>query len=350
MKILHLLQSSRFSGAENVVCQIIKMSEQFDNAEMVYCSVDGQIKESLKERNITFVPISELSISEVKRVISEQKPDLIHAHDRSACITAALASGKIPVIAHMHVNNNKGFSLFLKNTIWTLFSRKYRHIFWVSDSAYEQFQFKKLLKSKSSVLYNVIDINELYKKVEEDKNTYDYDVVYVGRLSYQKNPERLMQVLQQVVRKKNNVKIAVVGDGAFSEYVSDFIIQNNLENNIYYLGYNNNPLKIIFNAKVMVMTSRFEGTPMVALEAQCLGVPVVSTPVDGMKTIIKNGYNGYLFEENVDLVDGVLNIVNDAELHNKMKTNSLKSSKEYNDVSNFYGAISKAYYLSEEKI
>ena len=206
MKILHLLQSSRFSGAENVVCQIIKMSEQFDNAEMVYCSVDGQIKESLKERNITFVPISELSISEVKRVISEQKPDLIHAHDRSACITAALASGKIPVIAHMHVNNNKGFSLFLKNTIWTLFSRKYRHIFWVSDSAYEQFQFKKLLKSKSSVLYNVIDINELYKKVEEDKNTYDYDIVYVGRLSYQKNPERLMQVLQQVVRKKNNVK------------------------------------------------------------------------------------------------------------------------------------------------
>lgn len=348
MKILHLLQSSRFSGAENVVCQIIKMAEQFDNAEMVYCSVDGQIKESLNERNITFVPISELSISEVKRVISEQKPDLIHAHDRSACVIAALASGNIPVVAHMHVNNNKGFSLFLKNTIWTLFSRKYRHIFWVSDSAYEQFQFKKLLKSKSSVLYNVIDRMALIEKAMADDNSYNYDIVYVGRLSYQKNPERLMEVLHSVVQKNSNIQVAIVGDGEFSEYVSDFISDNKLENNVHYLGYRNNPLKIIANAKVMIMTSRFEGTPMVALEAQCLGVPVVSTPVDGMKAIIKNGYNGFLFDDDDNLVNSLLNIISNSELCEKLRANSINSSDIYNDVNRFYNVISKVYSLNEE--
>lgn len=43
MRVLHLLQSSRFSGAENVVCQIIKMFENDKAITMAYCSRDGQI-------------------------------------------------------------------------------------------------------------------------------------------------------------------------------------------------------------------------------------------------------------------------------------------------------------------
>ena len=53
MRIIHLLQSSKFSGAENVVCQIISMMEN-DDVEMAYCSCDGQIREALSERNIKF--------------------------------------------------------------------------------------------------------------------------------------------------------------------------------------------------------------------------------------------------------------------------------------------------------
>ena len=50
MKVLHLLASNKYSGAENVVCQIIKM---FNNSvEMVYCSVDGPIAQTLKDKGI----------------------------------------------------------------------------------------------------------------------------------------------------------------------------------------------------------------------------------------------------------------------------------------------------------
>ena len=64
MKVLHLLASKRFSGAENTACQIIKL---FDNAEMCYCSPDGQIAQTLKEKEIRFIPLEKLSFKNVKK-------------------------------------------------------------------------------------------------------------------------------------------------------------------------------------------------------------------------------------------------------------------------------------------
>lgn len=344
MKVLHLLQSNRFSGAENVVCQIIGMMKNEPNIEMVYCSRDGQISEALNERNIAFAPIKELSVKEVKRVIKEQKPDIIHAHDRSACVTAALAAKNTPIVAHIHVNNNKGIASLLKNVVFTCFVNKYRHIFWVSDSAYDEFQFKGIVRQKSSVLYNVIDMKALYEKADSDKSSYNYDIVYVGRLSHQKNPERLMKVLHSAAQKKKDIKIAIVGNGEYEQYVSNYIKDNRLEKNIDYLGYSNNPLKIIKSSKVLIMTSRFEGTPMVALEAQCFGVPIVSTPVDGMKKVVKNGQNGYLTDNDDELAIRLIDVASCEDVHKKLSENSLAKSTDYNNMDKYCAAIKVAYY------
>lgn len=118
MKVLHLLESPRFSGAENVVCQIILMLK--DEIEFVYCSRDGQIREALQERNIKFCPIKKLSVSEVKRVIKEEKPDLIHAHDMRASFYAALVCGRIPLISHIHNNNFDSRGLSVKSILYFL--------------------------------------------------------------------------------------------------------------------------------------------------------------------------------------------------------------------------------------
>lgn len=344
MKVLYLLQSTRFSGAENVVCQIISMLKNKSDIEMIYCSPDGQIREALNERDIQFEPIKELSVKEVKRIIKKCNPDIIHAHDRSACITAAIALKNIPVVAHIHVNNNSGVVSLLKNVVFTWFSKKYRHIFWVSDSAYDEFQFKGIIKKKSTVLYNVIDMKTLSKKTDSDTAEYDYNIVYVGRLSYQKNPERLMKVLHSVIQKKDDVKIAIVGNGEYKQFVVDYIKDNDLDKNIDYLGYLNNPLKIIRSSKVLVMTSRFEGTPMVALEAQCLGVPIVSTPVDGMKKIVQNGNNGYLTDADDEIVSHLIEIVANENKHRMLSENSLRQATYYNDMDKYCAAITKAYY------
>lgn len=344
MKILHLLQSNKFSGAENVVCEIVKMMSDNPEIEMVYCSRDGQIRTALKERGIKFVPIEKLSVSEVKRVIGEQKPDLIHAHDRSACVFAALACNNIPIVAHMHVNNHNRGGTFIKNFLWTVVSYKYRHVFFVSDSSYDEFPFKYFVRKKSSVLYNIIDIDALRKRAEEDKEFYDYDVVYVGRLTYQKNPERLMKVMNRIVQLDSSIKIAVVGDGDLSDYVKGYISENRLDKNIYYLGFINNPIKLIANSKVLLMTSRFEGTPMTVLEAQCMGVPIVSTPVDGLLKVVEHGVNGFLDDDDEELAKYVTEIAGNKDLFEKMKSKSLSKAKVYNDLEVFRREIEKEYF------
>ena len=86
MKVLHVLSTNKYSGAENVVCQIIKM---FPNEEMVYCSPDGDISSQLKDFNVKFLPINKLSYNELKKVVQDFNPDVIHAHDLRACMVVS---------------------------------------------------------------------------------------------------------------------------------------------------------------------------------------------------------------------------------------------------------------------
>ena len=101
-----------------------------------------------------------------------------------------------------------------------------------------------------------------------------------------------------------------------------------LLDNVEFLGFQSNPLKMLYDSKVMVMTSRWEGTPMCVLEAMALGVPIVSTPVDGLKDLIKNGENGYLSDDDEVLADKICEIVNSRETHDAMGKLSKEISAE----------------------
>ena len=143
MKILHLLQSNRFSGAENVVCQIIRMFKQTPDVEMVYCSPDGQIRESLEDQGVSFVPLSSFSIKSIKNIIRKERPDVIHAHDMRASFYAALVCGKTPLISHIHNNALDSHGWSLKSIAYYLAAKKAKHIFWVSRSSFEGYAFHK---------------------------------------------------------------------------------------------------------------------------------------------------------------------------------------------------------------
>lgn len=342
MKVLHMLQSNRFSGAENVVCQIISMCKR-ERMEFAYSSRDGQIREALKDRGIEFHAIRKMSIAEFRRVINEVKPDVIHAHDMGASFYASLACGNIPLISHIHNNafNSRGFSL--KSFLYYFAARKAKHIFWVSKSSYNGYAFHKSLESKSSILYNVIDIEALKRKMHEDSNEYDFDIVYLGRLTYPKNPHRLLNVFRNIKTKYPKVKIAVIGTGDLEDEIKQRSADFGLSSNVEFLGFKSNPSKILHDAKVMIMTSRWEGTPMCALEAMALGVPIVSTPTDGLKDVVSDGVTGFLSDVDDVLAQRCVDIIKDENLYHKLSVNSSLTAQKMMDMAKYTDAIMSSY-------
>ncbi len=342
MKILHILNSSSFSGAENVVCQIIKMYKNTDFT-MAYCSRDGKIRDVLKEKNIDFQPISNMSVGEIDRIIEEYKPDVLHAHDMRAAYISSKNRHKIPVVCHIHNNAFDSRRISKKSVAFLLASFRISHIFWVSDESMKQYIFSKYVKKKSSVLHNIIDVDSLLSKVNEDKTTYSNDLVYVGRLSEEKNPMRLLEIVSEIKKSKYDISLSVVGDGIYKEIMEKEVIDKGLTSNVIFYGFLNNPYKLVKDSSIMIMTSIREGLPMCILEALSLGTPVISTPVGAIKDIITDGTNGFLCNENSEFSNRIIEILNNDQKHVSMSLQAASFAKQYNDKSSFMSSLSNVY-------
>ena len=343
MKVLHVLASNKYSGAENVVCQIIKLFKSENHIEMAYCSVEGPIRETLEEKEIEFFGLKKLTTKNLNKIIKTYKPDIIHAHDMKASFICSFATSKIPVISHIHNNAYDSRKFSLKSIAYLVASKKITHIFWVSNSSLKDYKFTKFITKKSSVLENVIDVAELYEKVDQDNNNYSFDVIFLGRLSYPKNPQRLIDVLSLAIGKNSSLRVAIIGEGELLNETIKYAKKMNIYDNITFFGYINNPMKILVSSKVMVMTSRWEGIPMCALEAKALNVKIVSTPTDGLKDIIKNNENGFLSDNNSDLAEKIIEFIS---INNKNNNDNYKNQIIYNNsiaLLNYKSELKKIY-------
>lgn len=344
MKVMHVLNSRIYSGAEKVVCQIIKSFEKVAGMEMVYCSPDSDIvRQMLAEQGVTFLPMETMSTKELGRVIAEQKPDLIHAHDMRASFFSALCCGKIPLVSHIHNNAYDARGLSPKTIAYLLAGFKAKHILWVSNSSFEGYAFHKLFAKKSSVLYNIIDTEQIFAKKAQDTNTYDYDMIYVGRLTFQKDPQRLMRLCARLKESKPDLNVAIVGTGELEAEVKALCVELSIQDNVHFLGFQTNPIKMVHDSKAMILTSRWEGTPMCALEAMALGTPVVSTPSDGMKDLLDDGINGYLTDDDAVMAEKLLKILNDADHRKMLSENARQKFAKINDAPKYQEAIAACY-------
>ena len=323
-KVLHVLSDVFFSGAENMVCQIVDMFR--GEYDMVYVSPDGPIRQALEARNVAYRPIAAVTPKEIRRVISEEQPDIVHAHDMKASFAAALACGKTPLVSHIHNNGFDSRKVSPKTLAYLLVSGKFRHIFWVSPSAMKSFRFYRAVKDKSSVLRNVIRMDALRQKAAEAENQTPYDILFLGRMSEPKNPLRLEKVLNMVHDRHPQLQAAIVGKGDLEPQVRKAIAESGAEGYIHLLGYQDNGYGLLKNAKLMIMTSLWEGTPMCALEAMALGVPIVSTPVDGLCDLVEPGKTGFLESTDEALADRCAEIIRDGGLRAELSQNTMEKA------------------------
>lgn len=340
MKVLHILSSNKFSGAENVVCQIISM---FDNdIEMAYCSPDGPIKETLANKNITFIPLEKLNLKNIKKAVKEFKPDIIHCHDFKAIILGSFIKN-VYKVGHIHTNKVEMHSFNLKSILVKHFFKKFDQLVWVSTSSYAEFYFKNKVATKSSILPNIISVEKLISNANLSDDTKNYDVLYLGRMCYEKDPIRLATILASLIKTNPTIKCGVIGDGYMMEDFKNALKNYEVEGKIDVLGFMSNPYKILQSSKCLLMTSNLEGTPMCAIEAISLGVPVISTKTGGMNDLIKNDINGYLYDTNEEAQKCILELLKNENKLMQLKESSKQFGANYNKVEEYKSKLSKIY-------
>lgn len=143
-------------------------------------------------------------------------------------------------------------------------------------------------KSKLKVVYNIHDFNEIKIKSEEKLDVHEEFlfeskvVIYVGRFDYNKAPDRLIEAFYQLRSSKkieSDIKLLFIGDGDkdYVIYLNNLVAKYGLKDNVFFLGFKENPYKYIKRSTLLVSSSFSEGLPGVVIESVFLKIPVVTT-------------------------------------------------------------------------
>ena len=92
----------------------------------------------------------------------------------------------------------------------------------------------------------------------------------------------------------------IVGDGSQVDYLKALAEKIDVAGHIRWHGWKEDPWHCVETADAFIMSSIYEGFPLVAIEAMSHGLPVISTSVDGIAEIVKEDVTGYLYDINND--------------------------------------------------
>ncbi len=149
------------------------------------------------------------------------------------------------------------------------------------------------------------------------------DIIFVGRLTERKRPDRFVNVVSRVARDVPNVRAAIVGDGPDTDELQQQARELGLEDQIDFLGLRSDVLDLQQQSKVFALTSRWEGVSIAMLEAMSCGtIPVVSD-VGDLRDVVDSGENGYVLDE--DDIDGFATMISSI-LKNNDRLGSLSAA------------------------
>lgn len=339
-KVFFIMSTDDFSGAEAVNFSIIEGLK--DKYDFYWVSSKGNINYFLEEHKIRWIEIDKLNVKEIRRIVKENKPDILHATDFRASVICALANTKVFLIEHLHNNSPWLKKMCINSFVFLYACFKSDAILTVSESIEKEYIFSKVIKNKIECIDNPISREKILSKVSDLNCKKIYDVCCVARLTEQKNPCKFLGIIAKLKKEFKTIKAVWVGDGELKEYVFKKAKDLNLTENIEFVGFKKNPYEYMVKSKIFVLTSDWEGYGLVAFEALTLGLPCVVSNVGGLPKIVNNEC-GKLCIEQENFIDEILKLLKNNDYYSQKANNALLRSKGIDNYNNYINVIDEKY-------
>lgn len=345
-KICLFLEGFEFNGGigrvssilSNYLCNQdyeIHIISYFQESNKLLYNIDKKVKSHIlfdTKISMTKAIFKKKIISKIRKILKNENIDYLIACGALYFPASVFASLNTNTKCYCWEHSNPlilsdyKFEYFCR-LIASVFSNK---IIVLTNSAKNAYIEKYKVNSKKIFqIFNPTSSNVISKR---EYNSASKFIISVGRLSYAKNFDRLIDIANEVFKIHPDWAWHIYGDGELKYELQEKINCFALNGKIKLMGQVSNIEDVYKNYSFLVMTSRYEGFPMVLIEGASNGLPLISFDiVSGPSDIIIDGENGFLVDCSSDqqMIDKICYLIDNVDLREKM------SEKNYNIIENF---------------
>jgi glycosyltransferase involved in cell wall biosynthesis len=325
IKVLIIITRLTIGGDTNVVLDIADYLNKHPLYE-VHLAVGPVLKHEVDltylayERNIPTTVIPSLinyikpldnlkALWQLGALMRRGKFDVVHTHSSVAGVVGRIAAfiTRVPVIVH-HVHG-WGIQENMSTAVRTLYLILERMCALFTDrliavsapTIQKGLSYGICKEEKFALIYNGINLEKFRQNVDRQKVFSDLGldpeckiVGMIARLDQQKNPLDFIRTAAIVVKDYPNVQFLIAGDGSLRAECESLIDELKLRGKFFLLGYRDDISRIMPILTFTVLSSLWEGLPVVFQEAMSAGKPIVANDVDGARDVVVDGETGYL--------------------------------------------------------
>jgi glycosyltransferase involved in cell wall biosynthesis len=306
-------------GAERQLFYMLKTLRQAGANPELLCLTEGEYwQEPIRALGVPIATVGQKAsraarLSEVAKACRALRPQIVQSQHFYTNLYATLAARSCGARDIGAIRAN-GIQEVLDNGRWLgWMSLHWPRTIAANSRAAVEFAVKQR-KTAEQVFYlpNVIDSRLFAAPTRQPQATLQF--LTIGRLEEQKRIDRLLRLLAQARRQmRQPFQLTIAGDGSLRQSLQRQAAELGLESNVEFCGIVTDTAPFYRAADIFLLTSDYEGTPNVVMEAMAAGLPVICTNVGGVPEIMQHEVTGLMFEpENeADFLDVLLTLSND---------------------------------------
>lgn len=329
VRVLHVIDSLDLGGAQTVLANLIgAMDRGRFEVEVAVMHGRGVFWDDFARLHIPVHSLSPhkwlpLYLLSLVALILSRRPRIVHCHlFGSNWIAKPLASLLgVPVrIAHDHCNDALRYERPLVRWIDTVTSRVSSHICAVSASTRDfLIEHERIDPDRVTLVTNGIDLSR-FTPAPVKKRSDRFVVLGVGRLTAQKNFVRFIEVAAELLRRGHAIEFRIAGTGPEESLLRAKVAELGIAGSVRFLGHVQDTPALYAGADALLMTSKFEGTPIVLLEAMAMRLPVVAPHLDGIGEVLEDEVDALLVAkpERDRFVQAIERVIQTPDLANRL--------------------------------